>query len=149
MVRKVILELSDTINYRHYHYFLTYFWYLFYPVILNYTTTPVTDIPILPIPCTYNYSPNVVLLAHIKMHKHKGIFYTKQQQINMISEKCLIHAKMSKNQAMFSIRPPGLIKYNIFNTYQNAKAMGNVLYKISRVQHLVKYFKLIICSFHS
>ena len=56
---------------------------------------------------------------------------------------------MSKNQATFSIRPPGLLKYNIFNTYQNAKALGNILYKISKVQHLVKYFKLIICSFNS
>jgi len=81
------------------------------------------------------------------MHKHKGIFYTKQQKINMISEKFLMHAKMSTNQVMFSIRPLGLIKHNIFNTCQNAKALGNVLYKISRVQHLVKYFKLIICSF--
>jgi len=83
------------------------------------------------------------------MHKHKGIFYTKQQEVNMISEKFLIHAKMSKNQAMFSIRPPGLLKYNTFNTCQNAKALGNILYTISRVQHLVKYFKLIICSFNS
>jgi len=38
MTSKVILALSDTINYHHHLYFLTYFWHLFYSVILNYTT---------------------------------------------------------------------------------------------------------------
>jgi hypothetical protein len=67
----------------------------------------------------------------------------------MISEKFLIHAKMSKNQVKFSIRPSGLIKYNMLNTCKNAKALANILHKISKVQHLVKYFKLIICSLNS
>jgi hypothetical protein len=56
---------------------------------------------------------------------------------------------MSKNQAKFSIRSPWLIKCNIFNTCQNTKALVNSLHKNSKVQHLVKYFKLIICSFNS
>jgi len=56
---------------------------------------------------------------------------------------------MSKNQVKFSIRPSGLIKYNMLNTCKNAKALANILHKISKVQHLVKYFKLIICSLNS
>jgi hypothetical protein len=82
------------------------------------------------------------------MHKYQGIFYTKQQ-VKMVSENFLIHAKMSKNQAKFSIKSPWFIKHNIFNTHQNAKALGKILQKISRVQYLVKHFKLIICSFNS
>jgi hypothetical protein len=85
MVSKVILALSHTINYHHHHHhFLSYFWHLFSAVILNYTM----DFPhpahqslmckLSQFHAPYNYSPNAVLLAHIKMHKHHGIFYTKQ-----------------------------------------------------------------------